>query len=246
MFQHEPTLCRVPFNTLPLLNLMESLKAEVHIDPPQPLYYPGYYGQQQMYFPQFINPLTGLQAYLANQTKLLANQATLAAATAVAQTKAQVAGTGKAMLDYQMQQAKSNPASILPGKYGNWVRSARYDFPEGGEIDTYNNRLCWGEVCKHDPQTSNDLNMEWLRRAVPIREYPAPPEFHMMHGQLSRPDREFSLIPYDDVKNGNQNCFSKVHPASNVPVVPTIAGMSGDLVIATLADLRYNQLRNFI
>lgn len=220
----------------------EHFRAELSLDPPTVYpgayynqgYYPGYYGG-------WVNPLTAMQNYLAAQSKMLAYQASMAAATAVAQTKAQLANMGNSIVAYQINQAKTNPASILPGKYGNWIRSARYDFPEGGDIDMYNNRLCWGSVCKHDPQSSNNLNTEWLRRAVPMRDYPSPPAFHSMHGEISPPDRECSLIPYDEIKDATTDkmCFSKVYAATNVPITPKMACMP---VLVTYR----RQLDNFI
>ncbi len=219
-----------------------AFKAELNLDPPT-VSNPYYYYPQGGHLP--YDPITAMQNYLAYQAKMLSYQASMAAAAVVAQTKAQVANMGNAMLAYQMNQAQSNPASSLPGKYGNWVRSARYDFPAGGDIDTYNYRLCWGNVCKHDPQSSNDLNMEWLRRAVPMRDYPSAPSFETMHKEFTRPDRECSLIPYDEIKDlkSDRNCFSKVYTPTGVPIIPKIACMPINPI--GLSDSRL-QLANFI
>ena len=107
--------------------------------------------------------------------------------------------------------------SLLPGQYGAWVRSARYDEPDGGEFDLFNHRLCWDNVCRHDPESSNDLMMEWLRRAAPMRDYRTPLVFHTMQGMLNKPDREFSLVPYNDWKRPSCNS-REVHMVSGVAV----------------------------
>ena len=95
-----------------------------------------------------------------------------------------------------MMSAASNPANMSAG----WLGSARYDNPHGGEIDTFHNRLCFDSVCKHDPEATNDLNTEWLRRSIPaepvaVTGIPLKP----FQFEVPRPDRLMSLTPYDAV-----------------------------------------------
>ena len=129
-------------------------------------------------------------------------------------------GAGAAMGTIAAKQALANPLSVLPGKMGIWARSGRYDYPAGGEIDFYNNRLCFDEPCVYDPENTGDYSMEWLRRAAPMTDYPYPPVYHRLHLELPRPDRQMSLIPYGDVASMKGNCIAhKVHMGTGSPLL---------------------------
>ena len=156
-------------------------------------------GNQFQYDPRFLGNMMGNVANSVSQLGAAAagigTAITGAAAGAAAAVAAGALSAGKAL----GSELTSNPAALLPGKYGDWVRSGRYDYPVGGsDIDLYHNRLCFDEPCRYDPENSGDYGMEWLRRAVPLREYPYPPVFHRMHVEIEKPDREFSLIPYGE------------------------------------------------
>lgn len=141
-----------------------------------------------------------------------------AAAGAVLGTAA--LGAGAAMGTIAAKQALANPLSVLPGKMGIWARSGRYDYPAGGEIDFYNNRLCFDEPCVYDPENTGDYSMEWLRRAAPMTDYPYPPVYHRLHLELPRPDRQMSLIPYGDIASMKGNCIAhKVHMGTGAPLL---------------------------
>ena len=136
-------------------------------------------------------------------------------------------GTGAMMGSALANQALANPLSFLPGKLGQWVASARYDSPSGGEIDFYNNRLCFDEPCRYDPENSGDYSMEWLRRAAPMTDYPYPPVYHKLHVELQKPDRLMNLIPYGDISAAKQNCIAhKVYMSKEAPVLKQ-AGIMG-------------------
>jgi hypothetical protein len=150
----------------------------------------------------------------------------------------------------------SNPAAALPGNFGNWVRSGRYDFPVGGsDIDFYHNRLCFDEPCKYDPENSGDYSMEWLRRAVPLREYPYPPIFHPMQLEISKPDREYSLIPYGEALQANGGLACTKHPvftSGRGTLVDQLksASMDVSLILSCHPDSNHRRLsrviKNFI
>jgi hypothetical protein len=95
------------------------------------------------------------------------------------------------------------------------MQSARFDDPAGGEIDFFHNRLCFDSVCKHDPEMTNDLYTEWLRRAVPMRDDGsapnAPEQQFSAQMELNPPLQKFSLIPYQDLKKGASECKTLVH-----------------------------------
>ena len=140
-----------------------------------------------------------------------------------------VLGTGAMVGSALASQAMANPLSLLPGKIGQWAGSGRYDYPAGGEIDLYNNRLCFDEPCRFDPENSGDYSMEWLRRAAPMVDYPYPPIFHKLHVELEKPDRLMNLIPYGDVSSAKENCFHhKVYMSKEAPVLKQ-AGIMGSL-----------------
>lgn len=136
-------------------------------------------------------------------------------------------GTGAMVGSALASQAMANPMSFLPGKIGQWAGSGRYDYPAGGEIDLYNNRLCFDEPCRFDPENSGDYSMEWLRRAAPMVDYPYPPIFHKLHVEVGKPDKLMNLIPYGDIATAKQNCFHhKVYMSKEAPVLKQ-AGMMG-------------------
>jgi hypothetical protein len=140
-----------------------------------------------------------------------------------------VLGTGAMVGSALASRAMANPLSLLPGKIGQWAGSGRYDYPAGGEIDLYNNRLCFDEPCRFDPENSGDYSMEWLRRAAPMVDYPYPPIFHKLQVELEKPDRLMNLIPYGDVSSANENCFHhKVYMGTEAPVLKQ-AGIMGSL-----------------
>ena len=93
-----------------------------------------------------------------------------------------------------------------------WIKSGRFDFPYGKEIDFFHNRLCFDKVCRHDPEMTQDLNMEWLRRAAPAYDTKSMVKLKVKPVQLlmSKPALKYSIIPYGDVKNGSSQCTSGV------------------------------------
>lgn len=129
-------------------------------------------------------------------------------------------GVGAAAGGVLAKQALSNPLSLMPGKLGVWAGSGRYDYPAGGEIDFYNNRLCFDEPCQYDPENTGDFGMEWLRRSAPMTDYPYPPVYHRLHVEVPKPDREMSLIPYGDAVSAQGNCVAhKVYMSKEAPVL---------------------------
>ncbi|EER15452.1 hypothetical protein Pmar_PMAR018806 [Perkinsus marinus ATCC 50983] len=55
----------------------------------------------------------------------------------------------------------------------SWVKHLRYENPAGGDIDfdkstALRYQLCWGHPCLADPTAAASLDMEWMRRGVPI------------------------------------------------------------------------------
>jgi hypothetical protein len=80
-----------------------------------------------------------------------------------------------------------------------------FDKPAGGEIDTLRYRQCYGQVCMHDPNGTNNLNTEWLRRAAPEEPYKSPairiPPRPHLHHMAEKPQREVELVPYWQVSD---------------------------------------------
>jgi hypothetical protein len=131
-----------------------------------------------------------------------------------------VLGVGAAAGGALAKEALSNPLSLIPGKLGVWAGSGRYDYPAGGEIDFFNNRLCFDEPCQYDPENTGDFGMEWLRRSAPMTDYPYPPVYHRLHVEVPKPDREMSLIPYGDAASAQGNCVAhKVYMSKEAPVL---------------------------
>jgi hypothetical protein len=114
-----------------------------------------------------------------------------------------------------MNKASAASGQGTSGDIMSWLKSARYDDPVGGQIDTFSNRLCFDSVCKHDPENSENLSMEWLRRAIPMQDNPRNPDFQQAELILPRPDREFSLVPFQDI--GREGA-TKVHVPRSVDI----------------------------
>ena len=189
-----------------------------------------------------MNTLNGASQYGAAVAGTAAAVATQAATQAVAQA----AAAGQAAL----ADMTGNPLALLPGKYGDWVRSGRYDYPVGGsDIDFFHNRLCFGEPCKYDPENTGDYSMEWLRRASPMHDYPYPPVFHKMQLELQRPDREYSLIPYQDVGKGGRIVYRHnviVNPMGSLVDRVTRAAIADVSILVTIPSLRNTVIKDFI
>jgi len=162
-----------------------------------------------------------------------------AAAQAAAQQAAQAAmmqGMAKAAEAAQALAANIPPIS-LPGPLNSamstasgikaWFDSGRFDFPHGGDIDFFHNRICFGKVCKHDPEMTGDVGTEWLRRSVPIAPYkPGPPKAQPMLLIVPRPLQKYSLVPYENVTKGRITCASRVKLPNGVglEISPVAAG----------------------
>lgn len=157
-------------------------------------------------WPNFFNPLS----LIPNLSGALSAMKTFAQAQAQAAVGAAVNGIGNAIM------ANSGASPLASAvKLGKYVETLRYDDPVGGEIDTFHNRLCFDSVCKHDPEMTNDLNTEWLRRAVFMRDDGsapnAPEQQHSTHLLFKRPHQRFFLVPYQDATKRLGECKTLVH-----------------------------------
>ena len=131
---------------------------------------------------------------------------------------------------------------IVGGKTGQWLASARYDNPAGGDIDTFHNRLCFDQVCRHDPEMTQDLSTEWLRRAIPMRDYPHIPSPKPLHAIVPKPHQLYSLVPYQDAAKGG-TCAREVHMHDTIEL-ETASAPAHPLVLINLR--RPNSISNFI
>ena len=177
----------------------------------------GPYPQPGFMFPQ--NPL--LMAQAAAQA---ATQAAMLQAAAKAAQAAQIL-------------AQNIPPVTLPVLGGGitstasgikeWLESGKYDFPYGGKIDFFHNRICFDKVCKHDPEMTSDLSTEWLRRSIPIAPYkPAPPKPQHILMHVPKPLQRYSLVPYEDVSKGKIVCGSQVRMPGRSPINPSLSPMN--------------------
>ena len=199
-----------------------TMSAELPVPPPVPIYfyYPGQSGWNPALAAMMAKGMLGsLAAGAIGGASMLAQQAALNAAMAAqsaamqAKMAAVQAGTAVGMSAYNAAASKFGPLGMI-GKYMFWRNSGKFDNPSGGDIDFYHNRLCFGEPCKFDPNNTNDLNIEWLRRAVPMRDYPFRPPRTPIQLLIPKPDREFSLIASHDPGK----CPGQVHMVSGVDV----------------------------
>ena len=152
-----------------------------------------YYGGAPFYGPGALNQMSQAAMLLAQQAKLAAEQFALNASIQAKAAAAKLASNTAASAGTRALTAIPGPV----GKYILWKNSAKFENPSGGDIDLYHNRLCFDAPCKHDPNSSNDLEMEWLRRAAPMREYPYVPPRTPIQLLIPKPDREYNLISPD-------------------------------------------------
>lgn len=135
----------------------------------------------------------------------------MAQAAKAAQAASNVAGKLGGMSLFGAGASKGSASGGALGM-ANWVKSGRFDFPYGKDIDFFHNRLCFDRVCRHDSEMTQDLNMEWLRRASPAYDTKSfikikPKPVQML---IPKPGLKYSVIPYGDVKNGSSQCSSGV------------------------------------
>ena len=164
--------------------------------------------------------------------------------TITPQGVAQLMAQQKLVQGILAMQSSMNKASAMSGQGTSgeimgWLKSARYDDPVGGKIDTFHNRLCFDSVCKHDPESSEDLSMEWLRRAIPMRETPHNPDFENFETLLPRPDREFALIPFQDI--GREGA-TKVYVPQSVDITKADMGS----VCVAMQIFRRSSINSFL
>ena len=120
-------------------------------------------------------------------------------------------------LGSMISQSPMGSAVAMASKLKRFVDTARFDDPVGGaNIDFFHNRICFDTAaCKHDPEMTNDLNTEWLRRAVPMRDafIPTRKSFPQTFTQLQlgAPHARFQLIPFEDMRKGPNECKTFVH-----------------------------------
>jgi hypothetical protein len=197
---------------------------ERRVDPPVnfvPPEWPQYHPQQG---PGYMLPNMQGMAQAAAQGAMLQGMAY--ASQGIAQT---MQGANAALANMQ-------PPQLFAGGGGShaasakgivdWLKSGRYDFPHGKDIDFFHNRLCFDKPCKHDPEMTNSISTEWLRRSTPIAQYkPAPPKPQPMLKIVHKPDQRYSLIPYQNVSKGKVVCASRVRLPNGLPLrfsrVPT-------------------------
>ena len=159
---------------------------------------PGYMGGGPYYYPPppqyYAQPNTGAMLMATSQqAALMQGQAMAQGAAAAAQLTSNI--MSKAMMGSGT--SGSQPLNQAM-QIAEWMKSGRYDFPHGGEIDTFHNRLCFDEVCKHDPEMTSSLSMEWLRRAVPVWKSSASKiaKIERMHAMVPKPDLRYNLVSY--------------------------------------------------
>jgi hypothetical protein len=126
-----------------------------------------------------------------------------------------------------------------------WIKSGRYDFPHGGDIDTFQNRLCFDQVCKHDPEMTSSVSMEWLRRAVPVWQSSASKiaKVERVHAMLPKPDMKHTLLPYG-FKAGTVRVPSGGVDLKVGEQIPTVRFAISPLV--ELLMVRRNEIKCFI
>ncbi|KAF4679246.1 hypothetical protein FOZ60_015312 [Perkinsus olseni] len=103
----------------------------------------------------------------------------------------------------------------------SWIKHLRYENPAGGDIIFHKYHLCWGHPCVSDPSAAASLDMEWMRRGVPIGppfrptpEAPRAPEMPSIGPYehiIGKPLQEYTVHPYDinSHKLGGPMCLSK-------------------------------------
>ena len=181
-----------------------------------PYQWGSHYPQYGFMFPQ--NPLGMAQA---------------AAQVAMLQTTAKAAQAAQALaqkippLTLPISGGRSTGMASTATGIKEWLESGKYDFPYGEDIDFFHNRICFDKVCKHDPEMTNDLATEWLRRSIPIAPYkPAPPKPQPLLMQVPKPLQRYSLIPYEDVSKGKVVCGSQVRMPNRSPIYPSLSPMN--------------------
>lgn len=154
-----------------------------------------------------INPLGLLSQSLSTALHGAQTMATNAMKTLVA----------KSILTQTPMGSAAGKTLAMASKLKRFVDTARFDDPVGGtNIDLFHNRICFDSaVCKHDPEMTNDLNTEWLRRAVYMRDafLPTKKSFPQTSTQLqlATPHARFQLIPFEDAQKRPNECKTFVH-----------------------------------
>lgn len=183
-----------------------------------------------------------MQAYMALQQAQLAAQMAMQEAAMKAQMTAQAAAAA-AMAKMSSIGTGGGSSGMAGGKMG-WITSARFEDPVGGDIDFYHNRLCFDGVCKYDPEGTEDINMEWLRRAIPMREYPYREEIQPPQRLWHRPDQRYSLIPFEDIRRVG---WQKVYlPNAHTPLSFMGMDKAGLTCLPLAREERMSIIRNFI
>ena len=163
-------------------------------------------------FGGLMNPLGLVSQGIANAI----NNAQNLAANAMKSLVAKSTITQNLLFGSMNSQSRMGSAVATASKLKRFVETARFDDPVGGaSIDLFHNRICFDNACKHDSEMTNDLNTEWLRRAIPMGDafIPTKKSFPQTFTQLQlgAPHARFQLIPLEDMRKGPNECKTFVH-----------------------------------
>ena len=171
--------------------------------PMQPMYYQQYGAPMGMMGPSLMTNAAYASQMAAARAAFAAQQASQQAFSKMSSLSSSLPGGSTGGLS----QGLNTIQAIV-----NWISSGRYDFPHGENVDFFHNRICFDKVCRHDPEMTNDLPTEWLRRASPIANYAQkPPTPKLVHEMVPKPDQKFSLIPYENLSKSKVSYCDGIH-----------------------------------